>query len=351
MTNSSPPSSLARSFFAVGPHAGAHRVAARAGLSVFVPLLLLVVTGHAAWTTYAAFGAFTSLYGRMSPHRDRASLQISVAGILVGVVTLGCAVSALPQPQWWVVGIGAVVAATVSVLADALRWHPPGPLFVVFAFTVCASLPPGRADVVTGLLVSAASAAFSVLVGHLGVLREPRSLERVALPRLDLLRAWRAPGVRRHALRHLIAVAAAGVAGVLIGTRYGGSHPYWAMVAAVAALSGPTLRARVTRGSQRFVGTLLGVAFAAVILPLHPRGVVAVCVITALQVAAELLVGRNYALALVFVTPLALMMGQLVHEVAVTPLLVDRAVETLIGCAVALVVLVLERHARPASSA
>ena len=69
----------------------------------------------------------------------------------------------------------------------------------------------------------------------------------------------------------------------------------------------------------------------------------AVLVITALQVGAELLVGRNYALALLCITPLALMMGQIVHEVPVGPLLVDRAVETLIGCGVALVVLLVVR--------
>ncbi|NEM83848.1 FUSC family protein, partial [Escherichia coli] len=43
------------------------------------------------------------------------------------------------------------------------------------------------------------------------------------------------------------------------------------------------------------------------------------------------------------ITPLALMMGQIVHEVPVGPLLVDRAVETLIGCGVALVVLLVVR--------
>ena len=45
----------------VGPHDGAHRVALRAGVSVLLPLLLLVLAGHAGWTPYAAFGAFTSL--------------------------------------------------------------------------------------------------------------------------------------------------------------------------------------------------------------------------------------------------------------------------------------------------
>ncbi len=40
------------------PHNGVHRVAARAGVSVLVPLLLLVLLGRQEWTAYAAFGAF-----------------------------------------------------------------------------------------------------------------------------------------------------------------------------------------------------------------------------------------------------------------------------------------------------
>lgn len=333
--------------FRVGPHAGAHRVAARAGLSVFVPLLILVLTGHTAWSAYAAFGAFTSLYGRSARYAERTSLQISVAGILVAAVTLGCAVGLLPHRQWWIVLVGALVAAGASLLSDAFHWHPPGPLFIVFAFTVCATVPPHPRNVVIGFAVSAASAAFSVLIGHIGVLREPTNLDPIRLPHLEIRDAWNADGARLHLVRFFVAVGIAGVLGELIGTRYGGSHAYWAMVAAVAGLSGATRRARMVRGMQRFIGTLLGVAAAGLILPWHPRGIVAVFVIAGLQVGAELLVGRNYALALSCITPLALMMGQIVHEVPTFPLLVDRAGETLIGCAVALAVLFAIPDRRP----
>ena len=47
----------------VGPHRGAHRVAARASISVLVPLLVLWSTGHLDLAIYATFGAFTSLHG------------------------------------------------------------------------------------------------------------------------------------------------------------------------------------------------------------------------------------------------------------------------------------------------
>lgn len=343
MTTPSAPPSFLQEFFRLGPHAGAHRVAARAGLSVFVPLAILTLTGHLEWSAFAAFGAFTSLYGRAAPHAERTALQVTIASVLVAAVTLGCAVGLLPHRQWWLIVVGALVAAGASLLSDAFRWHPPGPLFVVFAFTVCATIPPSASNVLIGFVVSALSAAFSVLIGRVGMLRETGPRRWVSPPQADIRAAWQADGARVHLARFVIAVGAAGVLGELIGTQYGGSHAYWAMVAAVAGLSGSTQRARMIRGGQRFVGTLLGVLAAGLILPWHPRGFAAVLVIALLQVGAELLVGRNYALALLCITPLALMMGQISHEVPVGPLLVDRAAETLIGCTVALVVLLTIR--------
>jgi uncharacterized membrane protein YccC len=113
------------------------------------------------------------------------------------------------------------------------------------------------------------------------------------------------------------------------------------MVAAVVVLSGPDLLSRLTRGVQRVVGTLLGLGVAAVVLAWHPQGVTAVLAIVVLQVLTELFVGRNYAVALLFITPLALLMGQLAHESPVGPLLRDRLLETVLGAVVGAVVLLV----------
>lgn len=63
--------------------------------------------------------------------------------------------------------------------------------------------------------------------------------------------------------------------------------------------------------------------------------------IAALQIGAELLIGRNYALALLCITPLALAMGQLVAPRPVGPLLLDRALETVLGFLVAVLVMLV----------
>lgn len=85
----------------------------------------------------------------------------------------------------------------------------------------------------------------------------------------------------------------------------------------------------------------MGVALALPLLLLHPTGLVAILLVVALQVTAELLVLRNYGLALVFITPLALVMIELATDSDPLALASDRAVETVLGCLLALLVAAL----------
>jgi hypothetical protein len=243
----------------------------------------------------------------------------------------------VPGARWLVVGLGAVLAAAGSLASDAYRWHPPGPLFLVFAFAVCAMVPAGPATVPVAAGVAAASVLVSLLVSHAGGLLRGDAWGRPQLPAPRFHDALEAPGARPHLVRHVVALGVAGA----VATGLGWQHPYWAMVAAVTVLSGPYLASRLTRGLQRVVGTVLGLAVAAPVLAWSPQGVQAVLVIAVLQVLTELVVGRNYAVALLFITPLALMMGQLAHAAPPGPLLRDRLVETVLGALVGAAVLVL----------
>jgi uncharacterized membrane protein YccC len=112
------------------------------------------------------------------------------------------------------------------------------------------------------------------------------------------------------------------------------------MVAAVVPLVGRTTRHRVGRGIQRIIGTVLGLIVLAGILLLHPAPWQTVLVIAACQFGAELFIARQYVLAQVFVTPLALSSTLLAAPTAPEILLRDRIVETVIGAAVGIAVVV-----------
>jgi uncharacterized membrane protein YccC len=327
-------SGVGSALFRVDPHRGAHRVALRAGVSVLVPLLLLTLMGHTGWTVYAAFGAFTSLYGRMHGHSARVGMQLVVAVALTSVVTLGAAVALVPDSGWLSVIVGSLVAMGGALLSDDLGWHPPGPLFLVFAFTVCAAIPGSASTVAIAAAVAAGSALFAVIVGGLGLFWAPSSTLRFELPRLGIPTTLRRPGEMPHLLRYLLASGLAGV----ISDALGWGHAYWAMVAAVVPMAASDTAGRLVRASHRLAGTLAGLLLALPVLALRAQGVAAVLIIVALQIAAELLVGRNYGLALCFVTPLALMMGQLAHRVPINGLLRDRAWDTVLGVSIGVVV-------------
>lgn len=88
-----------------------------------------------------------------------------------------------------------------------------------------------------------------------------------------------------------------------MGERLGFGHTYWAMVAAVVPLVGHSTRHRVSRGTQRIAGTVVGLVLLAGILWLNPAPWAMVLVIAACQFGAELFIARQYFIAQLFVTP------------------------------------------------
>lgn len=324
----------------MGPHDGAHRVAVRAGVSVLVPLLMLWSVGHLEWSIYAAFGAFTSLYGRDRIGAVRVRLQVTLAVALTGAVCLGVVVGTSPHRAWLAVPVAAAVAGVGSWLSDRGAWHPPGPLFLIFAFAAVASIPATGDDLVIGVTVAGSSALFAVVLGSAGFAwRAIRGTVPGSPWRAGRPISARPLAARRHVARNVVGVLVAGA----VATGIGIGHPYWAMVSAVVPLAARDLLPQLVRGLQRVVGTALGLLTAGLLLALGPDGLVLILVVVALQVAAELLIGRNYALALVAITPLALLM---VHLAAPTPtrtLLVDRGVETVVGVTIGILVGYLTR--------
>jgi len=321
----------------VAPHNGDHRVAVRAAISVAVPLLVLWALDRLDLSVYASFGAFAALYGRHDRYGDRLRMQVAAGATLVTSMLIGTALSALGTPSLLRVAVVALVAGGVTLLSAAMRWHPPGALFAVFAAGACAGLPadPGAFGAV--LLVGGLSVAFSVAVtAAFAVARASSPLRRAPSGPGGTVVAW------EMAATVFTAAFLAGTAGLLILS----SHWYWATVGAVAAVSGAHTTARVIRGVQRLLGTLAGVVAAAGILALHLPPLATIAVAVVLQAAAEMFVGRNYGIAMVFVTPLALLMVELAVPTAPGALLHDRVIETIIGVAVGTLVAVVSAALR-----
>jgi Fusaric acid resistance protein-like len=311
--------------------------ALRVAVSVVGPLVLLRLTGHIEASLYAAFGAFAAIYARRGPHLDRLLMQGGAGLLLIGCVTAGTAVSSRDAGPWPTVLGTATAAAVASVVSDRLRWLPPGPLFAVFGFGACASAPAQPGDVPVALLVSTGAAGFAVLVGAGGAAlwlrrREPRP--RPAQP------DWRA--LIERATAYFAAALVSGGAAAVLGLHHG----YWAAVAAVVPMAASGTEGRLVRAWHRLWGTAAGLVLAAVLLASDPGGWAVVALVAVLQVGAELFVLHHYATALVFVTPMALLMSRLASSGPVLPLLADRAVTTVIGVAVGVLAVLIVHDRR-----
>jgi uncharacterized membrane protein YccC len=118
-------------------------------------------------------------------------------------------------------------------------------------------------------------------------------------------------------------------------------RPDWAAVACAAVLVNDASRATLRRAGHRAAGTAAGIGVAGILLAVAPGALALVVLVVVLQFGVELVVARNYTVAVVFITPLALLQGALATgqlDGPVTGLLAGRLIETAIGCALAVLV-------------
>nr|WP_245709084.1 FUSC family protein [Rhodococcus tukisamuensis] len=149
----------------------------------------------------------------------------------------------------------------------------------------------------------------------------------------DGVRRLRSCGLLANGARIAVASALAG----WVAAAGGLGHPLWASLGAIAAMQGLTFSHTVQRAIARLLGNIGGAAIAAVLIAAALSYWQAVVAIVALQVLAELLVVKNYALTSLAVTPMALLMVGL--GTPITPdIAVPRVLDTLVGAVVGVVI-------------
>ncbi|GLY16159.1 FUSC family protein [Kineosporia sp. NBRC 101677] len=323
------------------PHEHAHWGALRAVVSVGAPVAVLLALDRADLTLFASFGAFNSLYGRHSVYAARLRMQTEAGLFLVGAVALGVLAGAIGG-SWLAITATAVTSVLAYLVSRWRHWVPPGALFPVFAVSACSAHHQSWNMLPVAVGVSAAAAVFAVLVGQTGQLF-PAGRERqkhAARPLLSRAELFGSEGVRGD----LIVYAAAPVVAGATALTAGGAHPYWAMVSAVVPLTGPSSTQRIARAMHRIWGTLAGVLLSVAILSFDPGVVTTLVLALIAQTWAELFVARNYGLAVVGITPLALLMQHLAVESDPFATAGDRLAETALGLAVAVVLILLTRR-------
>ena len=304
--------------------------------SLFAPQTLGQVPGHLALAAVA--GAWAWLVG-MAPAlvRPYGPERRATAQALNAVATYAATHGTGDgHARARAAGAAAVHAAWQSLLATGARSEPRRALERLLVRAEVALAAPADAD--PGLLRTWArelrgrgpvpqtdAPAAAVADELLGVDAE------LAAPARPLW-AWLGP-LTPLVLRTALGCALAGYASLALGV----GRPYWALVTA-ASLYQANITLTWGRGVQRVVGNLVGVLVFAAVAPLahaHPAALVLCCL--AFNFGAEALIGRNYWLGSVCVTPMALLITEFARTQQPGELIAERVVDTLVGALVGLV--------------
>lgn len=301
--------------------------------AIALPLVYLSPWSHLIG--YAALGTLVALFGRYAPPQSRNRI------LLLCAVSQTLAVFAMSTAGW----LGMALTAKLALLALACgifyfvaaagRFGPPGPLIFIFAAGAAIRdvasfhevLERSAATAVVALLAWAICAASEHLRHH-PPSEEDRPTEP-AQPFPDLL------------IASTRSAAAAGIA-IFISHALGADFPVWAAMGALAVLQGAHLHISMNRALQRMAGTVVGALLVWIILDQNPSIWTIFAILIVLQYTTELIIGSNYALGQILVTPMALLMTHLATPDATGAAMVpERILDTLLGAAVGMAIAIL----------
>lgn len=125
---------------------------------------------------------------------------------------------------------------------------------------------------------------------------------------------------------------------LIIGHLLHFNNTYWISIAAVAIIQGRSFEHVRQRNMHRILGTFIGIGLAWVILLFNPEKIVMIIIITILQFIIELLIVRNYGFAVIFITPLTILLAETASETHhhVETLMQARLIDTVIGSLIGL---------------
>jgi uncharacterized membrane protein YccC len=292
-----------------------------------LPILVGAAYGQLAHGLAASLGGMVFLYLPASTLSHRMAWLMACAFGLVASHALGV-LSNVYEPL--TIPVLAVIAAVVTMICRFYAVPPPGSLFFVMAAAIGAYTPAygERAILQVGLVsLGCVLAVVIAFVYSLYLLRR------------------QAPGAPPGPVQDFGVVIAEPV---LIGAFVGLSlalaqalqleRPYWVPVSCLAVIQGVSMRAVWTRQVHRIVGTALGLLlfWGIAALPLDAWSIA--WTVTALAFVIETLVVRHYGLAVVFITPLSILLAEAAHlgSADAHALMRARLMDTVLGCVVGL---------------
>lgn len=318
------------------------------GLQVALTTVLVAALVHVSpWPHLAGFaslGALSALFGRFATLAQRRRI-LGIAGLfLVAPVAVMSLLALTGAPTVLLLIALSVVAGLLASLAHRTQLGAPGA--VIFVFAASAALSP----VATwqGMLERPVATALGTACAWLlcwatDGLRSlpPASAAIPAQPEPHPVLRPAVPLTPGYAPRQATRVALCAAIASLIAHAAGWQHPAWAGMGAIAVMQGAHLPGAVHRAWQRSLGTVVGAGVAWAFLSTSPSFWDILLAVVLLQCITEMVIGLNYALGLITITPMALLMTALSTPTEATTMAVSRIADTTLGAVVGITLAVL----------
>jgi uncharacterized membrane protein YccC len=311
-----------------------------------------------AWMFSFAFAASSQAVTGPGDVTDRALLAAAGAVLAGGASLLGVLVEPHGPPRRATAAALEVTREVVGLgdAATSRSWHRAHTAIIRAESAVAGAAEPHRSRLRSSLRDAERLLTDAVLDrGGPDTAAEVRRL-RGAATELRGSRPAEVAALRRRHGRHAAVLRLVAAARVLLGVAAAGAgaellhlgHPYWAPLSAAAVLQSSHVRMTWHRSLQRGLGTAAGLLVAAALLAMHPSGLVVAVLVVVLQLGIEVLIGRNYALGVLFITPVTMLLSELLLPTPAERLVTDRLVGVALGIVVGLGAALLVAHPRAA---
>ena len=261
---------------------------------------------------FGALGALASLFGRYASRARRRRMVFLSAFLLVAATFVTSVAAHAGASPTTMVLVLALVAGVSTVAVSSWSLGGPGAVIIVFA----------------------AGGALAWIVCVLTDRLRHEEPATGAFPSDP-------PRPMRHRLIAAGRIAAGAAVAALVAHAAGWEHPSWAAIGATAVMQGGHLHITMSRALQRMTGTIVGACVAGAILAQSPSFWVVVGLIALFQFVTEIIIGYNYALGQITVTPMALLMTHLAAPAMAGNMALERVFETIVGAAAGIVLAVL----------
>lgn len=314
------------------------RIFAIAGVQAALAVLLAIVAAHFSpwpqWVGFASLGALAALFGRFAPVERRVRIVVICALLLALGVLVPSLASWAGAPPWTMVLALAVVAGMSTVAVSWWRLGGPGAVIIVFAAGAAYSPVGSGAEVLARVLATLAGGVVAVLTCLLTDRWRAPELKTLRLPPAHVA-PWSHQWIAAARITACAALAA------WIAFMAGWHHPAWAAIGAVSVLQGGHLHITMNRALQRMAGTVVGSFLVWAMLAQQPAFWTVVAAIVVFQFLTEVVIGYNYALGQITVTPMALLMTYLASPAVAASMPVERVLDTILGAALGIVFAVI----------